>query len=135
MPNKSKPHKKSGRPILRSGREFSKRADSVKDLLARANPVLAPIASQRAAQSGWRAWLDQRLRSPLAEHVTGVVERDSTLVIFADSAGWSVRLRYAVAEFEPEIRKMHPAIAHVAVRVMPKAPKAPGAGKSPRGSA
>jgi hypothetical protein len=42
------------------------------------------------------------------------------LVIFTESAAWSARVRFAVAEIEVELKRAHPAIAAVAVRVLPK---------------
>jgi hypothetical protein len=120
MPNKSKSHKKGSPRNMCGGRDNSKRTDSVKDLLARVTPVLAPIAAQRTRQKNWLEWLEKRLEQPLVQRITEVVEREGTLVIFAESAGWSVRVRYAVAELEREIRDAHPSIAAIAVRVMPR---------------
>jgi hypothetical protein len=51
------------------------------------------------------------------------VERDGTLVIFAESAAWSARLKYALHELEPVIRASQPDIQQVSVRVMPKPAK------------
>jgi hypothetical protein len=48
------------------------------------------------------------------------VERDNTLVIFAESAAWSARLRYVMQELEPEIKQAQPTIQQVSVRVMPR---------------
>ncbi|MGH8150907.1 MAG: hypothetical protein ACRETB_13175 [Steroidobacteraceae bacterium] len=80
--------------------------------------MLASIADQAARQAGWRGWLNEHLPS-LVTRITGVVERDGELVLFAESAGWGVRLRYAMAELEPELRRSHPAIVRIAVRVLP----------------
>jgi len=55
-----------------------------------------------------------------AAHVSGVVERHDTLVIFTASAAWSARVRFAVAEIEGQLKRAHPGIAEVAVRVLPK---------------
>jgi hypothetical protein len=52
--------------------------------------------------------------------VSGVVERAENLVIFAESAAWAGRLRYALVELDEEIRRENPAIRSVAVRVMPR---------------
>ena len=54
------------------------------------------------------------------QHVSGVVERHDTLVIFTESAAWSARVRFAVAEIEGELKRAHPQITAVAVRVLPK---------------
>jgi hypothetical protein len=120
MPNKSKPHKKNSTRIVRAGRDISKSTDSVKDLLARVTPILTPIAKQRIQQKDWRTWLDERLGPDLASHITGVVERDAALVIFAESAGWGTRVRYALADIETEIRERGPKISSITVRVMPR---------------
>ncbi|MGH8258114.1 MAG: hypothetical protein ACREUG_00315 [Steroidobacteraceae bacterium] len=93
--------------------------DSVKSLLARSTPVLTSIADQVARQRSWRAWLDERLPESLRTRITGVVERDGELVIFTQSAGWGVRLRYAVAEIETELRLARPEVSRIIVRVLP----------------
>jgi hypothetical protein len=49
-----------------------------------------------------------------------VVERHDTLVIFTASAAWSARLRFAVAEIDAQLKRTHPGIAAVAVRVLPR---------------
>jgi hypothetical protein len=120
MPNKSKPHKKGRHLIVRTGRDISKPTRSVKDLLTRVTPVFTPISRQRIQQKGWREYLDQRLDQSLVEHVTGVVEREGALVIFAESAGWCTRVRYAIADIETEMRERQPNLGSITVRVMPK---------------
>lgn len=126
MPNKLRRDKKSRRGSrrgvaqIRPGPDSVKRLDSVKSLLARQTPVLASIAEQSARQRVWRGWLEGRLAEPLRAHLSGIVEREGTLLIYAESAGWGVRLRYAVAELETELRREHPQIARVLVRVLPE---------------
>ena len=120
MPNKSKPHKKNRTVIVRTSRDIFNRTHSVKDLLGRVTPVLTPIAKQRIQQKNWREWLDERLDPSLAERLTGVVERDDSLVIFTESAGWSTRVRYAIADIETQVRERNPAIKTITVRVMPR---------------
>jgi len=61
-----------------------------------------------------------KLPAALAAKVTGVVEREENLVIYAESSAWSARLRYAMAELDDEVRHANPAIKSVDVRVMPK---------------
>jgi len=50
-----------------------------------------------------------------------VIERAGDLVIFSDSSSWSARLRYAIAELDAELKAERPAIAHIIVRVLPRA--------------
>ncbi len=52
--------------------------------------------------------------------LSGIVEREGALVLFAESAAWSARLRYAVQEIEAPLRAAHPEIAAIKVRVLPK---------------
>jgi len=98
---------------------------SVNTLLSRISQstkgvTLARVAEQRQAQADWRAWLKNRLSAQLDAHVTGAVEREGSLTVFAESAAWSARLRFAVAEIEPQIREENSAITKVIVKVMPK---------------
>jgi hypothetical protein len=52
--------------------------------------------------------------------VSGISEHDGTLVIFAETAAWSARLRYAVLELEHELRAADPELIAVKVRVLPR---------------
>ncbi len=52
--------------------------------------------------------------------MSGIVEREGTLVLFAESAAWAPRLRYAVQEIEAPLRQAHPAIMSIKVRVLPR---------------
>ena len=47
-------------------------------------------------------------------------ERDGTLVIFAETAAWSARLRYAILELQREIHAADPAVTAIEVRVLPR---------------
>ena len=134
MPNKSRPHKRSVRKVTsrsprtgahlasRPGPEGSHphRAHSVKDLLARAVPVLSQAADQTARQAFWSPWLQARLPPELRAKITGITEREGNLVVFAESPAWSARLRYALQELIPQIRKAQPDINEVTVRVLPR---------------
>ena len=102
-------------------RKPTRAPESVKALLGRISRTsLARVADQRQAQEDWRSWLKKRLSSDLDAHVTGVVENSAGLTVFADSAVWSARLRFAVAEIETQIRERNAAIEKIAVKVMPR---------------
>jgi len=81
---------------------------------------LTRVTDQAARQTFWRRWLEARLPAEMSAKISGVVEREGSLVIFAESSAWSARLRYAVLELEPQIREMHPEIAAISVRVLPR---------------
>jgi len=60
----------------------------------------------------------------MRQKLTGVVAREGTLVIFAESAAWCARLRFAVLEMESQIRAADPQITAINVRVLPRGAKA-----------
>jgi len=93
---------------------------SVKDLLARNLPGLTRVTAQAARQNYWSCWLSERLPAELRSKVSGVTELGGTLVIFAATAAWSARLRYAVLELEREIRTADPELTDIEVRVLPR---------------
>ena len=82
--------------------------------------ALARVSEQADKQQEWRKWLESTLPRAAVEHLSGVVERGATLVIFTESAAWSARVRFAVAEIEGLIKKESQGIENVVVRVMPK---------------
>jgi hypothetical protein len=94
---------------------------SVNSLLSRVSQsALGRVASQRQAQQDWRSWLKNRLSSDIESHITGISESEGSLTVFADSSAWSARLRFAVAEFEEDIRQQNAAIKKVVVKVLPR---------------
>ena len=95
-------------------------AHSVKDVLSRAKPGLSHVTEQLQRQNFWNHWLSTHLPPEIRPRVTGVTEREGTLVIFAETAAWSARLRYAVLELEREIRAADPALTGIEVRVLPR---------------
>jgi hypothetical protein len=116
MPNKIKRNKGQTRRL----RPTQGKSDSVKDLLQRAHPALARLSAQAQLEERWRTWLGRNLPVEAAAQVSSVVQRHDTLVIFTHSAVWSARVRFAVAEIETELKRAHPAISAVSVRVLPK---------------
>jgi hypothetical protein len=93
--------------------------DSVKDLLQRSTPVLAGLQREALRQRDWLQWVRRELPEELATHVTGATEQSGELVIFAESAAWGVRLRYATPQLLNAIGGQEPRIAGVQVRVAP----------------
>jgi hypothetical protein len=121
MPKKLRRDKR-GKPLLRSATALkSARIHSVKELLARTAPGMTRVTEQAERQQFWRSWLCRKLPAELALQVAAVSERGQVLTVFASSAAWSARLRYALAELEGEMRSEAPALVSVAVRVRPSA--------------
>ncbi|HWZ61579.1 MAG TPA: hypothetical protein VNX02_01045 [Steroidobacteraceae bacterium] len=68
----------------------------------------------------WSDWLSAHLPAQIRPRLSGVIERDGTLVIFAESAAWSARMRYSVLELEAEIRAAAVGLTAIEVRVRPR---------------
>ncbi len=94
--------------------------DSVKDVLARLSPTLTRVTDQAARQATWKDWLGIHLPKDISSRMSGIVEREGTLVLFAESAAWAARLRYAVQEIAAPLREAHPNIMSIKVRVLPR---------------
>jgi hypothetical protein len=122
MPNKLHRNKRGGsRKLATSVSKPFRTPHSVKEVLARATPALTRVSDQASRQSYWQQWLAKHVPAELTARLSGVVEREDTLVIFAESAAWSARLRYVMQELEAQIKQARPTIQHVSVRVMPRA--------------
>ena len=112
---------KRGSSSMRSGAVgVSRQLDSVKRLLTRRTPALTRVATQAARARFWNEWLSAHLPAEIRPRVSGVVEREGVLVIFAESAAWSARLRYTVQELEREILAAAAGLERVVVRVRPR---------------
>lgn len=98
-----------------------KKPIGIKDLLGRSAPLQKAIARQADRGVYWREFFTQRLPPELAGQVTQVVERDGVLSVYAASAAWSARLRFAVAEQWPAAQQAAPGLKRWSVRVQPAA--------------
>jgi len=119
-------HKKMGRnkrgrsPLRTAASSRAPRLHSVKDLLSGSLPSLTRVTDQAVRQDFWNGWLQAHLPAPLCARVSGVALRGGRLVVFAESAAWSARLRFALVELEPDIRTAAPQLDSIAVRVRPR---------------
>ena len=120
MPKKVRRDKRGSAPLRTGAGPSSRRLDSVKELLGARVPVLKRVTAQAERAHFWTEWLSSHLPPELRARVSGVVERDRTLVIFAESAAWSARLRYSVRDLDAEIRAAGARLAAVEVRVRPR---------------
>ncbi len=93
---------------------------SVKELLQRSTPVLAGLQREALRQGDWLQWVQRELPDDLGTHVTGVTEQAGALVIFAESAAWSVRLRYAAPQLLIAMNQQQANIVDVKIRVVPR---------------
>jgi hypothetical protein len=81
---------------------------------------LTRLTDQAARQNLWGAWLSAHLPAEIRARVSGVNEREGTLVVFAESSAWCARLRFALMELEGSLRASHPAVQSIQVRVLPR---------------
>ena len=86
-------------------------------------PALKRVSEQTHRRDFWREWLDANFPAEITGKITGIVERDGILVLFAESAAWSARLKFAVQEMESQILAAKPGVTAVNVRVLPKGAK------------
>jgi hypothetical protein len=113
---------KRGKSLLRTAATVrAPRVHSVKDLLAAGLPSLTHVTHRAARQDFWSGWLQAHLPAPLSARVSGVAQRGGRLVVFAESAAWSARLRFALLELESEIHAADPQVTDIASRVRPRA--------------
>jgi len=80
-------------------------------------PGLARIGATIPVQQSWVDWLRTAVVAELAGHIVSAVPKNAELVVFADSAAWGTRLRYALAALQSEIAARDSAISHTSVRV------------------
>jgi hypothetical protein len=125
-PYSDKANSGRGSRITQSRRPESRNSmDSVKELLQRSTPVLAGLQREALRQHDWLQWVQRELPAQLASHVTGVTEQAGALVIFAESAVWGVRLRYAAPQLLTAVSAQQANIVALRIRVAPRG-AAPG---------
>jgi predicted nucleic acid-binding Zn ribbon protein len=87
------------------------------ELLGR-QPLLRSLEATQAVRQDWLEWLGRRLPEALAPHCCQVLFRNGELTVFADSAAWSARLRYALAELETAIRQRDERVTAIRIRTL-----------------
>lgn len=124
---KTPPQHKPPRPVLGPGTRTRRPGmRSIGDLLSK-QPAARAVQAALGAQQPWLDWLRARLPAELAAQVVGAAPRRDTLIVYASSAAWSTRLRYALADGLAECQALDSRIRALSVRIRP-----PG-GATPRG--
>jgi Dna[CI] antecedent, DciA len=124
MHKKSAPDKKTGaRNRRRTGSKCvtgnlrqSNNPRSINDLLS-SRSGLRRITAALPVQQSWADWLRATVASELAGHIVSAVPKNAELVVFADSAGWGTRLRYALIAMLPQIAARDAALSRITVRI------------------
>lgn len=118
MPKNSRRHKNL-RPGSGTGAHPAPPVSGIKDLLKR-QPLLKALNNAQLQQDNWRQWLAPQLPAELIHHITQIKADRDELVVYAATAAWCARLRYALAELETDIRQHDAGIRRVQVRVQPR---------------
>jgi hypothetical protein len=116
MHKKSAPDKKTGARIRRGSLRQGSNPRSINDLLS-SRSGLRRITAAIPVQQSWVDWLRATVASELAGHIVGAVPKNAELVVFADSAGWGTRLRYALTAMLPQIAARDAALLRITVRI------------------
>jgi hypothetical protein len=131
MHKKPRPDKKSGARNADPSATRVIKVLQINDLLSKRGS-LARLTGAIPAQQAWVEWFRAELPAELAAHLVNVVPRGpatsggaTELVIFADSAAWGTRLRYALAALEVRIRARDAAVGRWLVRIAPAGRSAP----------
>ena len=92
--------------------------------MSRYAPALTRVTEKAEQQVFWSAWLAAHLPAQLHGRISGITEREGTVVVFAESAAWSARLRYALLELEDSRARGGAGVDRVLeVRVLPRSSK------------
>jgi hypothetical protein len=102
---------------------------SVAELLTRGRA--AALLPRKPQAFDWKEFIKQNLGPDLAPRVTSVELRRAGLIVMTDSAVWSARLRFALGEATPEIRRLKPEVSRIEVRVALGRSQPRSAGGSP----
>jgi hypothetical protein len=68
----------------------------------------------------WQVAVMEALGPDLANKVNRCTLDGGTLTVFAESSAWAARMRFMLAEAEPELRAATPGFREVLVRVRPR---------------
>src|SRR5579859_1422005 len=120
MPKKLYRDKRNRRSMSSRTSPVSRQAHSVKQLFNSSSAGLRRVTDQLAKQNYWEKWLAAHLAAELRAQLSGTAEQGGTLTVFASSAAWAARLRFAIAALEAEMRSARPELTRVEVKVLPR---------------
>jgi predicted nucleic acid-binding Zn ribbon protein len=115
MPIKTLHDKKKRRPLTATSTKYLTKPKSINELLSKSS-VLRELGHSFAPQEEWLDWLRKKLPESLATHVNGVELKPGALFVYTDSANWSARVRYAMAELDTGITERNGSALKVSVR-------------------
>lgn len=113
--------KSSNRDKSRIRRGFSPR--TVGDLISARLPSLVESAPQTSDRSEWHVAVMKALGPELANKVNRCSLASGRVTVVVDSAAWAARMRFALADLDPQLRQLVPGFRELTVRIRP--PKTP----------
>ncbi len=97
------------------------------DLISARLPALAQRALLAPGESVWQVAVMKALGPALANKVNRCTLDNGKITVVAESSAWAARMRFALAEVEPELAAVTPGFREVLVRVRPgRGPAAKG---------
>jgi len=104
------------------------------DLISARLPALLQRALSAPEESEWQVAVMKALGPDLANKVNRCSLDSGRLTVVAESSAWAARMRFKLAEVEPELREVTPGFRELVVRVRPRqGPASTGtSGKSSR---
>jgi hypothetical protein len=87
--------------------------------LLTATPTLRKMAAQAVEKQALIDWIRAQLTDELRPHASGAQLKADTLIVVADTAAWSTRLRYAMGALQAEVTTRWPHVISCQVRVRP----------------
>ncbi len=105
----------------RTRQGFSPR--SVGDLISARLPTLTEGAPATAGTSEWHVAVLNALGPELANKVNRCSLENGRITVVAESSAWAARMRFALADLEPQLRALVPGFRDLTLRIRP--PRAP----------
>ena len=104
------------------------------DLISARLPALLQRALSAPEESVWQVAVMKALGTDQANKVNRCTLDSGRLTVVAESSAWAARMRFKLAEVEPELREVTPGFRELVVRVRPRQGPAPAGtpGKSSR---
>jgi hypothetical protein len=90
------------------------------DLISARLPALAQRALSAPEESVWHVAVMKALGPALANKVNRCTLDSGRITVVAESSAWAARMRFALAEAEPQLLAVAPGIRELTVRVRPR---------------
>ena len=97
------------------------------DLISTRLPALAKRARLAPESSEWQVAVMNALGPGLANKVNRCTLDSGRITVIAESSAWAARMRFALAEIEPELRQITPGFRELTIRVRPRRAAVPRA--------